>query len=850
MYQKLPQQMSERTVSLKKALYERAFKDRSGDWFRRDMFKDIGKEKASEPVIIRRAFAIQEMLARMTDPKVSANTGSYVIEDGELIVGVLPMGSNGLGKVFPNYLTENEKRAATVTNRTELSLLGHNTADYERLLALGLNGIMALCDKKLEALEKKGAQSPKFIQADQDSQDFYKSVLISCKAVINYSKRFAELAEQEAEKFPSGRRDELLEMAAICRKVPMNKAETFHEALQSIWTVHVALHASLNYISFGRLDQVLMPYLQKSLDLGHISNDRAVELLECFFIKAAGRLNLSTEYLVKQDHMDFNAALGIHPYYLDQQGAVNNFLQNVIVGGKNKQGGDATNFCTFMILQAFVNTNLSTPGIYVRLHDQSPESLREFVARSLSITGNNPSILNDEALIPAMFTALKQNEDTTDQARMAHLQELANDYCVDGCWEPILNGQCDWTFGMINGMIMLECALNKGATLDPNPMVLRGGKNSPDFGTPATYRQFKEIMAKTMQFFVDQCGIGLYKYYMLDEFINPSPLFSAFLGACLENGRDKSWGGADYNLGGLVLGGVPNMINTVAAIRQWVFKEKRFKYKDVLAALRYNFVSQSDSIPKQQALYDRIKADFMLETPKFGNNDLLTNEIGADLLEMFVKAVQNTKAYCETIFSKGTTAEERQELKRLRTLAGFYGPALDDEIGKNIDIKFTAGLGTFEQYTMQGSTVAASADRNAGAPLAPNFTPTPGTMKKNFGHLLKTLNHMGLERFASGVVTDTCLNSEDNKPSAIFDIIDGFVAARGNMLTLAVGNRALYQQIYEQGLAASKLENRQAATSLLRPYADINVRVGGWQAPFITMSLEQQKDYINRPINS
>lgn len=145
----------------------------------------------------------------------------------------------------------------------------------------------------------------------------------------------------------------------------------------------------------------------------------------------------------------------------------------------------------------------------------------------------------------------------------------------------------------------------------------------------------------------------------------------------------------------------------------------------------------------------------------------------------------------------------------------FTGPTLDDELGKNIDIKFTAGLGTFEQYTMQGSSVAASADRNAGDPLAPNFTPTPGTMKKGFGHLLATLDHMGLDRFASGVITDTCLNTEDDKQHSIFEIINGFIAARGNMMTMDVGNRMDYQEIYEQSLAASKLENREAAAALL-----------------------------------
>lgn len=842
----LPQAMTERTARLKESLYDRAFGDRSGEWFSQNMFADMSvpiNGEPEQPVIIRRSRAISEMLSKMTSPEISATTGSYHIEDGELLVGVLPMGSNGLGKVFPNYQTENEKRACSITNRTQLSLLGHNTADYERLLRIGLSGIIDICHEKQTALKKKDSKN----QKDQDAIDFYQSVLICCEAVIGYAQRYADLAENLADNRSGTRRQELLEIAAICRKVPLQQAETFHEALQSIWTVHVALHASLNYISFGRLDQVLQPYAEKSMAEG-MTPAKMVELLECFLIKGAGRLNLSCEYLMEQDHMDYNAALGIHPYYLDQLGAVNNFLQNIIVGGKTKQGEDATNNCTYLILQAFINTNLSTPGIYVRLHKKSPTELRDFVAHSLAVTGNNPSILNDEALIPAMYNALLEDENPNDQARMSELRELANDYCVDGCWEPILNARCDWTFGMINGMILLECALNRGATLDPNPMVLRGGKNTPNYGTPTNYEELKEIMSKTIQFSTDQCGIGFYKYYQLDEYVNPSPLYSAFLGACLENGRDKAAGGADYNIAGIILGGVPNMVNTITAIRRWVFEEQRYKYDDVLNALKFNFVSPSDSNPKEQAVFNGIKADFMLESPKFGNDDRETNHVAADLLDMFVAAVKRTKEYCDHIFLAKEGCADSEELRRLRTLAGFYGPPLQAEEGRKISVKFTAGLGTFEQYTMQGSGVAASADRDRAAPLAPNFTPTPGTMKHGIGHLLSTLGSLDLSRFGAGVITDTCLRASDDNPDTIKGIIDRFIEEKGNMMTMAVGRRETYQEIYELSVAAARLENREAAQQMLRPYADINVRVGGWHAPFITMSPEQQKDYINRPV--
>jgi len=383
----LPVAMTPRTKALLEALKRQGRKNRADEWFRNSMFPDVGKEFPQEPVIVRTALASQAMLCAMTDERNSLHTGTYAIADGELIVGVLPMGSNGLGKVFPNYLTEDEKRAARITNRTELSLLGHNTADYDRLVRYGIRGILETCESKSAEIKAKQPLT----EDDQNKLDFYRAVRIACEAVVEYAGRFADLArDKRRTESDLRRRAELAEIERICRKVPLEPADTFHEALQSIWFVHTALHASMNLISLGRLDQVLAPYLASTVEKGVYDPAKGVELFECFLIKAAWRLNYTTEYLVQQDHMDYNAALGVNPYYLDQRAGANNFLQNVIIGGLKPDGSDATNDCTFVILRAYRNVNLPTPGIYVRMGSSSPENLKCAVAESLHETGNNP----------------------------------------------------------------------------------------------------------------------------------------------------------------------------------------------------------------------------------------------------------------------------------------------------------------------------------------------------------------------------------------------------------------------------------------------------------------------------
>jgi pyruvate-formate lyase len=888
-FEKFKFKSTERVEKLLAGLYEHANTNRSSEWFEKGDFENIGEIKAysKEPVIIRKARAINEMLTKMTDENISKRTLTYRINDGELIVGVLPMGSNGLGKVFPNYLTQDEQRVASFTNRTELSLLGHNTVNYENLLSKGLDGIIAEAKERKEKLksdreeirkcklkpackeDEKCGLKPTCEKSEEEIQysiDFYEAVEISCKAVAAYSLRFADLAGDMAGKLTDPkdkkRKDELLEIERICRKVPMKKPESFHEALQSIYTFHVALHASLNLLSLGRLDQVLMKYIDKNKANNKEYIGECTELFECFLIKAASRLNLTTEFLLEQDHMDNNAALGTHPYYLDQRAGANNFLQNIIVGGRTPEDKDkdtdtdtdATNQMTYIILNAFENVNLSTPGIYVRLHKDSDDYLKSTVAEMLSKTKNLPGLLNDEVLIPALYDSLLYNEVYNDSADVqtdeekAEYKRISRDYCVDGCWEPILNGISDWTFGMVGGMDILQCALNRGATLDTNPGMLRGAKKSLISKKITDYASFQTVFKEHMKFFIDQSTFGLYEYYMLDEFINPSPLYSSVLGTCMERGRDKSWGGTKYNIGGTILIGIPDMINTIAAIKKWVFDRKKYKLQDVLDAMRDDFKSKDTLLNKK---YGEIRTDFDTNSPKFGNDDDDTNRIGDFIVGTFCDAVKSSKKLTDGIFLKPLDKypkDKQTEIIRLRRICGYYGESLQEKFGKDFNIRFTAGCGTFEQYPLQGKSVVASPDRDSGDPLAPNLSPYPGTVTKSAPHILESLKALNLKRMAAGAITDLCIDDKMNDVKYIMGIIDSFISNNGSMMTLAIGNRKQYEDIYQLSETANGIDKEKSkeAFKKLQDYRDVNVRVGGWQAPFITMSLEQQKNYTKR----
>lgn len=837
---------SERVERLLGALYERGMSDRSSEWFDNREFEDIGAKYPTESAAVRKAYAIEEMLTKMTDKNCSKHTHTYEIGEDELIVGVIPMGSNGLGKVFPNYLTESERRVAAFTNKTELALLGHNTVDYNRLFAKGLSAIIAEANQKVEKLKKAK-------KINYGKIDFYRSVAISCQAVIDYSNRYAALAEADAQKYPGGskRHAELLEIARICRKVPAAPPDTFHEAVQAICTFHTALHASMNYISFGRLDQVLNAYLDRKRIKDEAYIQECTELLECLIIKAAGRLNITTKYLMSQDHMDNNAALGTHPYYLDQRAGVNNFLQNVIVGGLTPDGKDATNPMTYIVLNAFANVNLSTPGIYARVHKDSPREYIECIAKCLDQTGNIPALLNDDVLIPALTNSLLDYKTKVDDKKREEYRKLANDYCVDGCWEPILNGISDWTFGMLNCMPILQCTINRGASLDTNPGMLRGGKLSFISDEVTNYEEFQETFKKYMQFFIDQSTFSLYECYMMDEYINPSPLYSAVLGGCMRKGCDKAWGGPEYNIGGTIMIGMPDVINTTCAIKKWVFDEHKYTMDEVREAMKADFTAAESEVELSERYRD-MRDDFDTNSPKFG--DVESNEVANFIVNTFCDAVEHSKRLADKVFlypvkpdkETGLLTDEQVQILHLRKVAGYYGVSFKERFGRNFNMHFTAGCGTFEQFPQQGMGIVASANRHSNDPMTANFSPASGTIRKGVGNVFESYKNLPMDRLSAGAIVDLCIDESQKNEAYIVGLLDKFRETNGNMLTLAFGNKDVYQKIYQLCFDAANTQDNEALYKELDQYKHINVRVGGWQAPFISMSLGQQKDYIRR----
>ena len=348
--------------------------------------------------------------------------------------------------------------------------------------------------------------------------------------------------------------------------------------------------------------------------------------------------------------------------------------------------------------------------------------------------------------------------------------------------------------------------------------------------------------------FVRKAGMQVYSNYCLEGSVTPVPLFSSLLGTCLERGIDKTNGGAEFNIGGVVYIAMPNAANSLASIKKWVFEEKKYELKDVANALRHNF---GVDIPNEKKNTDylrwnQMRIDF-LSTPKFGNNQSYVDEEMKWLIDISYDILKDAEEACDEIYlSTPKDENQRRRINRLRRMVGYSGNSMKETYGDKFKILFSAGCGTFAQYALFGSGCAASADgRLRGEPVAPNFSPTSGTAQNGEGAIFSSLKNLGLNKYAAGAIIDVCIPKDEINKDKIQSIYKKFIESNGSILSLTIPGAENIQKAYE---TCNEVREEIKEQEALKDFADLNVRVGGWNGPFITLTEVQQRDYMNRRI--
>ena len=329
--------------------------------------------------------------------------------------------------------------------------IGHVNVNYEKVLKIGYRGII---DEAKAALSALDFSDPEYVSRT----NFLNAVIESCEAVIAYAKRYATLAQEKANKESNAsRREELEKIAKNCARVPEYGATDFHEACQSFWFVQLLLQieSSGHSISPGRFDQYMYPFYKKDIESGKITIEQAQELVDCIWVK------LNDINKVR----DAVSADGFAGYGM---------FQNLIVGGQDIYGLDATNDLSYMCLEASMHVPLPQPSISIRVWNGSPESLLVKAAALTRLGTGLPAYYNDEIIIPSIM------------ARGLSLED-ARDYCIIGCVEPQKGGKTDgWHdaafFNMCRPMeLVFSNGVDKGVQIGPKTGDVAGMQTFEEF---------------------------------------------------------------------------------------------------------------------------------------------------------------------------------------------------------------------------------------------------------------------------------------------------------------------------------------------------------------------------------
>lgn len=481
----------------------------------------------------------------------------------------------------------------------------HLAVNYERILKDGLRGYEKRVKEYKATLDLTNPDNV-------DKYCFYNAVLIVLKAVRNFANRYSVLAKDLAEKEMNQKRKiELLEISRICSKVPYEPAETFQEAVQSVWFIQLILQIESNghSLSYGRFDQYMYPYYDRDIKNGTIKESEALELLTCLWIKT-----LTINKVRSQAHTLSSAG---SPMY-----------QNVTIAGQTTDKKDAVNDLSFLVLKSVAQTRLTQPNLTVRYHKNINKHFLDECIEVMRLGFGMPALNNDEIIIPSFMDWQVKEED-------------AYNYSAIGCVETAVPGK--WGYrctGMsyINFPRMLLCTMNNGVDLTSNKRFTKGYGY---FTEMESYEELLKAWDKTIREITRYSVIVENVIDNASERDVPDILCSALTDDCIARGKTIKEGGAVYDfISGLQVG-IANMADCLAAIKKLVYEEKKITRQELWDAILDDFSS-----PKNKKIQEML----IREAPKYGNDDDYVDQL---IVEAYDSYIEEIEKYPNTRYNRG-----------------------------------------------------------------------------------------------------------------------------------------------------------------------------------------------------
>ncbi len=474
---------------------------------------------------------------------------------------------------------------------------GHLILDFETVLEKGLLGIQY---EIKEALKEEQTLS-------EEEKSFLKSIKIAVEGVIIFAKRLADKIEETLKLEQDPLKKEILEnMLNNCRRVPLNPAESFYQAVQSVWTLKTAVELvhPVNLHCLGRMDQIFYPFYEKDMAKGLINRDEARVLLEELLLKLMSQ-NIRPETNLLSNF--YHRFLGSTP---------------VTIGGLRHDGSDGTNDLTYLFLEATLNAKAVT-NVSLRLHKNSPDKLLLAVTDVLYNGSSNISIYNDDINVDAM-------------KNRGFIEEDARNYCLMGCVEMTCPGKT----GAMSANALLLCRLLDVTMRNGDSQTMMGKIRNIGLktGDPNSFETFDEFLEafyiqaeKQIKIIVNISNLRdeIYAQYL------PAPFISAFTYGCMKNKRDVTRGGAKYDLSGIsFINSIANLTDSLYVIKKLIFDEKIITFKQLIEAIDTNFVDF-------QELYSKI----MKLEGKWGNGYREVDELAREITSHLFKKTYEYENY-------------------------------------------------------------------------------------------------------------------------------------------------------------------------------------------------------------
>jgi pyruvate-formate lyase len=696
---------------------------------------------AGEPwTVVRRAQETAAILRGMTP----------VIDEGELLVG----------KPCPRALTPDEaaeleryRQWGAPARPPVLGQRAHMAIDYDKLLRLGADGLRRQIEGYRARLDRTRPE-------DLEKDAFYRACTIALEALVDCAHRYADLAEDMAEREADPqRRNELHQIAAACRRLPEFPARTFCEALQAVHFVTFCLCAGQRMLLFqlGRPDRYLLPLYRRDLAAGRITADEALEWIDCLAL-------LLSEYTPR------GLAVGW------------------MVGGRDASGADVCNELTTLCLRSIGHTRLSYPGIGLCWTPDTPREMMELAADLLAQGLSHPPLFNDDVITSGMLGAgLPPAEACLYQ----------NSTCVE--ITPIASSNVYVASPYINLLQLLHDLLGvpsvaagpAGALPDSATVRADGGPTVRAHGRAslrtiyATFEALLAVYRARLCGAIRQAVIGENTNQATRRYNGGFPLLSCFVNDCLARGLDIDHGGARYNWIEPSFVGLSNLIDSLAAIRQYVYEEGTLDLEELAWAMADDFRGRED-----------LRLMLLHRAPKYGNDDERVDALAAEITGWIADEV---RAY--TTYLGG------------RYLSGFFCWVMHERLGR---------------------ATAASADgRRAGFPLGDGSGPAQGRERRGPTAAVLSATKWDHTPHLGGIAVNLKF-SRPRDASAfqerLLDVVETYLRRGGFEVQVNVVDR----------------ETLLAAREHPEQYRDLVVRIGGYSDYFVGLSPEMQDEIILR----